>query len=84
MPKYTNSSPQSQKENKNIDKIPCYRVVRSDEKVGGYCGSGRKNIQRKIRMLENDGIDVRNGKADLEKTLIQALTAVGILFVSSV
>jgi O-6-methylguanine DNA methyltransferase len=47
------------------DKIPCYRVVRSDGSVGGY-SSGKKE---KIRRLERDGIRVRKGRVELERYL---------------
>jgi len=47
------------------DKIPCYRVVRSDGSVGGY--SGVMNSQEKTRRLERDGIEIRQGKVDLKK-----------------
>jgi O-6-methylguanine DNA methyltransferase len=49
--------------NKCPDKIPCYRVVRSDGSVGGY-SSGKKE---KLRRLEGDGIPVSGGKVELGK-----------------
>jgi methylated-DNA-[protein]-cysteine S-methyltransferase len=51
--------------NKNrSSSVPCHRVVRSDGSVGGFAhGSSVK-----IRMLENEGIRIRNGKVeDLSK-----------------
>lgn len=44
---------------------PCYKVVASNGKVGGYSGTG--GIKRKIALLRADGIEVERGKIDLEK-----------------
>lgn len=47
--------------NKNSDfkTIPCYRVIRSDNKVGGY----RHGAKRKIALLKKEGIIINsNGK----------------------
>jgi O-6-methylguanine DNA methyltransferase len=49
--------------NTRPDIIPCYKVVRCDGSVGGYA-SGSKE---KIRRLEKDGIEIRNGKVDLKR-----------------
>ncbi len=38
--------------------IPCHRVVRSDGSVGGY----NRGIERKIRILESEGVLVKKGK----------------------
>jgi len=39
-------------------KAPCYKVIMSDGKVGGYNGGVRK----KIALLKRDGIEVKNNK----------------------
>lgn len=39
-------------------KVPCHRVVRSDGKVGGYS----KGVKRKIELLGNEGIEIKNNK----------------------
>lgn len=44
--------------NPNPDKYPCYKVVQSDGKLGGFA-LGRKD---KIRRLKMDGIEVKNDK----------------------
>ena len=44
--------------NPEPDKYPCYKVVRSNGKSGGYSG-GQKN---KIQRLQNDGIEIKKGK----------------------
>ena len=53
---------QALKRNKGPDKIPCYRVIKSDGSVGGYSGSDPKNIRKKIKKLEADGIKIADGK----------------------
>jgi O-6-methylguanine DNA methyltransferase len=49
--------------NTKPDIIPCYRVIHSDGSVGGYASG----TEEKIRRLEKDGIEVRNGKVGLKK-----------------
>jgi methylated-DNA-[protein]-cysteine S-methyltransferase len=46
--------------NKNpfAPKVPCHRVVNSNGKVGGFA-SGTKN---KIKILEKEGIKIKDGK----------------------
>ena len=43
--------------------VPCHRVVCSDGKVGGFASGTKK----KIAMLKKEGIEIKNGKIDLEK-----------------
>jgi len=40
--------------------VPCHRVANSDGNVGNYSGKGGK--KGKIRMLEKEGVKVKNGK----------------------
>jgi len=51
------------KKNKDPDRIPCYRVVRSDGTLGGYS----RGIKEKIKRLKRDGIEIANNKIDLKK-----------------
>lgn len=44
--------------NKDLINIPCYRVVRSDGRVGGYVSGQAK----KIAMLVRDGIIIRSDR----------------------
>ena len=45
--------------NKNKDpKIPCHRVIRSDERVGGY-NKGKSN---KIALLQQEGVRINKGR----------------------
>jgi O-6-methylguanine DNA methyltransferase len=43
--------------------IPCHRVVCSDGRVGGY----KLGVKRKIELLQREGVEVKNGRVDLEK-----------------
>ena len=52
-------------ENKDTKHIPCYKVVRSDGKIGEYSAKGGRKT--KIRLLKKDGIIIVNGKVDLKK-----------------
>ncbi len=44
--------------NSQLLKIPCHRVVRSDQKVGNY----RLGLAKKIDLLQNEGIIIRGDK----------------------
>lgn len=53
-------------QNPNADDMPCFKIVYSDGKLGGF-GLG---IKDKIRRLNNDNIEVKNGKiVNFEKVL---------------
>jgi O-6-methylguanine DNA methyltransferase len=45
-------------------KYPCYKVVNTQGKVSASYAYGGKKAQ--IKKLQNDGIEVRNGKVDLK------------------
>ncbi|MCA9485750.1 MAG: MGMT family protein [Nanoarchaeota archaeon] len=51
--------------NKNpyAPKVPCHRVVGSTGKMTGFAFG----IPKKIQMLKEEGVEVKNGKVDLEK-----------------
>jgi len=51
-------------QNTNLENIPCYKVVKSDGRIGEYSGSG--GVKQKIKLLGNDGVKVINGKVDLD------------------
>jgi len=38
--------------------IPCHRVIRTDGKLGGYSGKG--GINKKIKLLKQEGINFKN------------------------
>ncbi|MBU2025707.1 MAG: MGMT family protein [Patescibacteria group bacterium] len=50
------------KNNARPDLYPCYKVIKSDGRLGGYAGSQKKNIKKKIKLLEKDGIKISRGK----------------------
>lgn len=55
--------------NDDIVRVPCRRVVQSDGFVGGYTGGGPK---KKIKLLSEEGIEVRDGRVvNLEKYLFK-------------
>ncbi len=50
------------------EKVPCHRVVLADGTLGGF--TSPRGISDKIKLLENEGIIVKNGKIqDFEKHL---------------
>ncbi len=49
--------------NQNAPVIPCHRVINSNGKLGGYAFG----INKKISILKSEGIEIKNGKVDLEK-----------------
>lgn len=51
--------------NKNLKEIPCYKVIYSSGRIGGY----KLGVKRKFSLLKKDGIEINNGKIDLKKFL---------------
>lgn len=58
---------QIMKNNPRLDLWPCYKVVCSDGKIGGYTLGQNK----KIELLENDGLLISHGKIKDLKTSIR-------------
>ena|SRR5487761_812284 len=55
-------------------KVPCHRVVRSDGSIGGYGGADWS--PRKIKLLANEGVRVREGYVqDFEKVFFDDFAA---------
>ena len=52
--------------NKNLITIACHRVVKSDGSVGEYA----LGVEKKIALLKEEGVFVKNGKVDDFKALI--------------
>ena len=48
--------------NPNLVKVPCHRVVCSDGFLGGYAGG----VEEKTRLLNLEGVEIREGRVDLE------------------
>ena len=44
-------------------KIPCHRVINSSGKLGGYA----HGLKKKIKMLKEEGVEIKNNKIDVEK-----------------
>lgn len=56
------------KRNPDAPRTPCHRVVSSNGKIGGFWGEmSGKRIEEKIRMLEQEGVEVEKGVIDLEQ-----------------
>ena len=53
------------KTNPDPVKTPCYKVVLSNGEIGNYSGVG--GVKSKISKLKSDGIEINNGKIDLNK-----------------
>jgi methylated-DNA-protein-cysteine methyltransferase-like protein len=51
--------------NLNTHQVPCHRVVGSDGSLRGYAFGG---ILAKSRLLQQEGVPIRNGKVDLKKS----------------
>lgn len=55
--------------NQFLGKYPCYKVVKSNSEVGQYAGE----VHKKIKLLEDEGIEIRNGRVvDFEKVLFKS------------
>lgn len=48
-------------------KVPCHRVVAFDGSLHGFASG----LQKKALMLRQEGIDVKNGKVDLDRYLFE-------------
>ena len=55
--------------NKDHERIPCYKVVMSDGKLGGYSGG----MKKKISLLKKDGIEVKNNSIDKKHFYLKVL-----------
>jgi len=47
------------------DRIPCFKVVKSNGEIGGY----KFGVKKKIYLLRKEGIEIKNDKIDLKKFL---------------
>jgi O6-methylguanine-DNA--protein-cysteine methyltransferase len=41
-------------------KYPCYKVVHTDGRLGGYTSS--EGVKEKVKRLKKDGIEINNGR----------------------
>jgi len=60
---------QLMKNNQHTVLFPCYKVILSSGKVGGY--SAKDGRKRKIKLLEKDGINVKNGWVNLKECMFR-------------
>lgn len=54
---------QALRRNPFAPKVPCHRVIASDLGIGGF--NGRRagpEVERKMRLLESEGVPLRNGR----------------------
>jgi len=47
-------------------RIPCHRVIRSDGDIGNFRGGAEGAVEEKIKMLQNEGVTVVDGKIDMK------------------
>ena len=55
--------------NKNpfAPKVPCHRVVNSDGSIGGFAS----RVDKKIRLLRKEGVEIKGKRINLKKYLIK-------------
>jgi len=54
---------QALKRNPYAPRVPCHRVVKSDGSIGGFMGeTSGPEVKRKIRLLKEEGIVVKDGR----------------------
>ena len=53
--------------NPDGNKYPCYKVIYSDGRLGGF--SSPKGVKEKIKRLKSDGIEIKDKKIDLKRFL---------------
>ena len=52
--------------NKNsYSSVPCHRIISSSGKLGGFS----RGLKNKIRLLRQEGIEIKNNKINLKKYL---------------
>ena len=56
------------KRNPDAPKTPCHRVVNANGKIGGFMGKrDGSEIEKKIVLLREEGIEIKGGKIDLRR-----------------
>ncbi len=60
---------QALKRNSHAPAIPCHRVVMSDGSLGGYGGLSKKGAEKKRKLLESEGVEIKEGRIDIERYL---------------
>jgi methylated-DNA-[protein]-cysteine S-methyltransferase len=55
------------KNNPCAPQVPCHRVIKSDGNIGNFRGGAEGAVEEKIGMLSEEGVEVLDGKINLEK-----------------
>lgn len=55
------------KNNPCAPQVPCHRVIKSDGNIGNFRGGADGAVDEKIGMLQEEGVEVLEGKIDLGK-----------------
>lgn len=50
------------KDNRELEKVPCYKVLENENKIGFY--NGKDGIHGKVNLIKAEWIEVINGKID--------------------
>ena len=53
------------RKNPYAPKVPCHRVIKTNGEVGEFGGG----VKKKIKMLRQEGVEVKDNKIDLKKFL---------------
>jgi methylated-DNA-[protein]-cysteine S-methyltransferase len=55
--------------NTDAVKYPCYKIILSSGRIGGYSGKG--GVKRKIQLLKRDRIIIKDGRIDIRKYVFE-------------
>ena len=70
-PKMARAVGNAQHKNPDPEHIPCFRVVNAKGELAGAFAFGGEQVQ--ARLLEEDGVEVVDGKVDLDKYGMQTI-----------
>ncbi len=66
---------QALKRNPSAPIVPCHRVITSQLNIGGYLGDTRgTSIERKLRLLNGEGVTFDDGGQLIDPTLVWSCT----------
>ena len=66
-PVIANDASKLLKKNSHPIKFPCHRVIKNNGELGGY--AGKLNNKEKLKLLNKEGIRIKDNKIDLDKYL---------------
>ena len=59
---------QALKRNPYAPEVPCHRVIKSSGEIGGFFGAAAGAlIDKKVALLQSEGVEVSEGKIDMSK-----------------